>query len=135
VLLRRQQPESLDATARALREGARRKVGALESRWRKKRVVLERAREEFVRNLQYLKALQEEGRYPVSQLAPAILREELRLQHLESELKKLDEAFRLAKDPVSQGKGVPIRPAQGGQDGGQKRPGSGSGPAFPGGEG
>lgn len=100
VLLRRQQPESLDATARALREGARRKVGALESRWRKKRVVLERAREEFVRNLQYLKALQEEGRYPVNQLAPAILREELRLQHLESELKKLDEAFRLAKEKV-----------------------------------
>jgi len=53
-----------------------------------------------VRNLQYLKALQEEGRYPVNQLAPAILREELRLQHLESELKKLDEAFRLAKEKV-----------------------------------
>lgn len=100
VLLRRQRPETLEATARVLREGARRKVGALEAKWRKKRLILEKAREEFMRNLQHLKALQEEGRYPASQLAPAILREELRLQHLENELRKLDEAFRSAKEKV-----------------------------------
>jgi len=75
-------------------------VGALEAKWRKKRLILEKAREEFMRNLQHLKALQEEGRYPASQLAPAILREELRLQHLENELRKLDEAFRSAKEKV-----------------------------------
>ncbi len=96
LFVRARNPEALAARARLLREQARRRVGVLEARWKKRRLVLEKALAEFQRNLEHLRALEAEGRYPRAQLAQALLREELRVRNLEEEIRKLDETFRMA---------------------------------------
>ncbi len=89
--------EELLALALSLREAAQGRILRLEALWRKRRDPLEKAREEFRRNLEHLKALEAEGHQPKALLAPAILREELRLKHLEEKLRRLDEDFRNRK--------------------------------------
>ncbi len=64
LFVRARNPEALAARARFLREQARRRVGVLEARWKKRRLVLEKALAEFQRNLEHLRALEAEERYP-----------------------------------------------------------------------
>lgn len=92
--------EVLEARVLFLREKARRRVAALEARWRRKRLSLERALAEFRHNLEYLRSIQAEGRYPKPHLERALLREELRIRHLEEEIRRLDEALRMAAQKV-----------------------------------
>lgn len=87
-------PEALRAGLLALREGVRKKVLGLEAKHRKRRFPLEKARQEFQRNLQQLLALKEQGRFPAALLDQAILREELRIAHVDQELSRMDKAFR-----------------------------------------
>lgn len=94
MLLRSSSPEALRAHLLSLREGLRRKTVLLEAKHRRRRFPLEKARQEFQRNLAHLQALLEEGRFPAPLLERAILREELRLRHLEEELRRIEEAHR-----------------------------------------
>ena len=87
-------PEALKAQLLALREAVRRKALVLEARFARRRAPLERARQEFLRNLEHLRQQEAAGRYPHSLLQPALLREELRLQHLEKELARLEETHK-----------------------------------------
>jgi len=93
-------PEALTARVQLLKERARRRVEVLEARWKRKRLPLEKALAEFRRNLEHLRALEAEGRYPKAHLAQALLREELRIRNLEEELRRLDETFRMAAREV-----------------------------------
>lgn len=90
---RRTPPEVVSARLLALREAVRKKVASLETKYRQRRFPLEKARQEFRRNLDYLLTLRGEGRYPLPLLEQAILREELRLRHLEEEMRRMEEAF------------------------------------------
>lgn len=87
-------PEALRAQLVALRETVRRRALAIEARFAKRREPLERARQEFLRNLEHLRQQGAEGRYPSSLLKPALMREELRLKHLEMELARLEETLK-----------------------------------------
>lgn len=86
-------PEALKARLIALRETVRRRALGLEARFAKRREPLERARQEFLKHLEHLRQREAEGRYPSTLLKPALLREELRLKHLENELVRLEEAL------------------------------------------
>lgn len=86
-------PEVLSARLLTLREAVQKKVTSLEAKHRQRRFPLEKAHQEFRRNLSYLLTLKEEGRHPLPLLEQAILREELRLRHLEEELRRMEEAF------------------------------------------
>lgn len=87
-------PDALRASFIALREAVRQKALALEARYERKRRPLERARQEFLQLLEHLRQQGAEGRYPASLLKPALMREELRLKHLEAELSRLEDNFR-----------------------------------------
>lgn len=86
--------EALKARLLAMREATRRRALALEARYRRRRHPMEQALQEFARSLEYLRKQGEEGRYPASLLRPALMREELRLKHLEAELARLEEGFK-----------------------------------------
>ncbi|RDI95502.1 hypothetical protein DV704_06365 [Meiothermus sp. QL-1] len=93
MLAKSASPDALKARLLALAEATRQRVIRMQAKHRKACQPLERSREEFLRNLDYLKALEAEGRYPKPLLDRALLREELRLKHLEEELRQREEAF------------------------------------------
>lgn len=87
-------PEALRGRLLALRERVRRKALALEAKYQKRRFPLDKARQEFQRNLDHLRSLQAEGRFPAPLLEQALLREMLRIEHVEQELARMDTEFR-----------------------------------------
>lgn len=87
-------PDALRAQLIALREAARRRALALQARYERKKQPLERARQEFLLSLEHLRQQGAEGRYPSPLIKPALMREELRLKHLEAELARLDDSLK-----------------------------------------
>lgn len=81
-LARATTPEALRGRLLALRERVRRKALALEAKYQKRRFPLDKARQEFQRNLDHLRSLQAEGRFPAPLLEQALLREMLRIEHV-----------------------------------------------------
>ena len=93
---RRMSPEEARVRLVLLREGVRRKVGALEARLAKRKAPLEKALREYRGVLEHLRRLEAEGRYPEAVLRPALAREELRIRYAEGEIARLEEAHRQA---------------------------------------
>jgi hypothetical protein len=86
-------PQELKGRVVVLQQWVKRRTLILEARWKRRRAPMKRALAEFSRVLDHLKHLEVEGRYPRSLLAPALFREELRINHLQEEMRKLDETF------------------------------------------
>ncbi|MDM7324670.1 MAG: hypothetical protein P3W93_006770 [Thermus sp.] len=79
-----------------LREAAQKKAHQIEARFQRRLQPLSRARDEFQRNLDHLKEQLATGRYPKHLLAPALLREELRLKQLDDEIQRLKEEMKMS---------------------------------------
>ncbi|MGQ9735430.1 MAG: hypothetical protein ACUVUP_02410 [Thermaceae bacterium] len=76
-----------------MKVGLDHRLRRLEARLLPRRQRLERALEEFRKNLAYLEGLSQEGRFSPAHLEPALLREKLRIQQVEKELKEMEERF------------------------------------------
>ncbi|MGC8968254.1 MAG: hypothetical protein ACP5JV_08070 [Thermus sp.] len=93
-------PEEARVRLVLLKEGVRRKVGALEARLAKKKAPLEKALAEYRKVLEHLRRLEKEGRYPEAVLRSALAREELRIRYAEQEITRLEEAHRQAASRI-----------------------------------
>lgn len=87
----RPSPEAVKARLLVLRELARRRLQAIRDRTQRRKAPLLLALEEFRRNRAWLEGRRAEGQLPEAILRPALEREELRIAHLEAQLRRLEE--------------------------------------------